>query len=135
MNRKKSRELLMKLLFEISINEKEVDEAVEDYLENNEDTRDLDFEYIKSTLKGIIEKSELLESTLEKNLNNWKLNRISKVNLAILKIASYEISFIPDIPDKVSINEAIELAKKYSDDKSPAFINGVLGNMIKPKDN
>lgn len=135
MNRKKSRELLMKLLFERSINEKEVDEAIEDYLENHENTKDLDLKYIKDTLKGIIEKKEFLESTLEKNLKNWKLNRISKINLSILKIACYEIHFISDIPDKVSINEAIELAKKYSDDKDPAFINGVLGNMVKPKDN
>lgn len=131
MKRKKSRELAMKLLFESSINEKEIDEAIQDYIENNENTEDLDFDYIKMILNGIKENKVFLEDKIERSLTNWKITRLPKVNLAILKIACYEIFFSEDIPDKVSINEAIELAKKYSDDKAPSFINGVLGNMIK----
>lgn len=131
MKRKKSRELAMKLLFESSINEKEIDEAIQDYIENNENTSDLDFNYIKMILNGIKENKIFLEDKIEKSLTNWKITRLPKVNLAILKIACYEIFFLEEIPDKVSINEAVELAKKYSDDKAPSFINGVLGSMMK----
>lgn len=134
MNRRKSRELAMKLLFEMSVNSKSIEEAIEDYKENNVVEDDLDFDYIKRTVEGTFLKEEFLKETIEINLTNWKYNRISKVNIAILKIAVYEMYFDEDIPDKVSINEAIELSKKYSDEKAPSFINGVLGNIIRKKE-
>ena len=133
MNRRKSREIAMKLLFEISINTKEVKEAIESYKENNEEFDDVDFDYVENILNGISKNNEFLDKTIEGNLTNWKLSRISKINMSILKIAVYEIYFEEDIPEKVSANEAVNLAKKYSDEKSPAFINGVLGNIIKSK--
>lgn len=134
MNRRKSRELAMKLLFEMSVNSKSIEEAIEDYKENNVVEDDLDFDYIKRTVEGTFLKEEFLKETIEKNLTNWKYNRISKINIAIIKIAIYEMYFDEDIPDKVSINEAIELSKKYSDEKAPSFINGVLGNIIRKKE-
>jgi N utilization substance protein B len=135
MNRRKSRELAMKLLFETSINKKGTEEIIDDYKEENEnlDLKNIDFEYIKTLLDGICEKETLLIEKIEESLTNWKLNRISKINMAILKIAVYEIYFIEDIPEKVSVNEAIELAKTYSDEKSPSFINGAIGNIINKK--
>lgn len=133
MNRRKSRELAMKLLFESSINKKDAGEIIEDYKEQNEDYKDMDFEYIKTLLSGIQEKENILNEKIESSLTNWKLNRISKINMAILKVAVFEIFFVEEIPDKVSVNEAIELAKVYSDEKSPAFINGAIGNMINTK--
>lgn len=133
MNRRKSRELAMKLVFESSINKKNAEEIIEDYKEENEGYKDMDFDYIKSLLNGIQEKEEFLNEKIEASLTNWKLNRISKINMAILKIAVFEIFFIEEIPDKVSVNEAIELAKVYSDEKSPAFINGAIGNIINTK--
>jgi N utilization substance protein B len=133
-NRRKSRELAMKLLFEMSVNSKSIEEAIEDYKENNVVEDDLDFDYIKRTVEGTFLKEEFLKETIEKNLTNWKYNRISKINIAIIKIAIYEMYFDEDIPDKVSINEAIELSKKYSDEKAPSFINGVLGNIIRKKE-
>lgn len=133
MNRRKSRELAMKLLFESSINKKDVEEIIDDYKEENEDYKDMDFEYIKNLLNGIQEKENFLNEKIEGSLANWKLNRVSKINIAILKIAVFEIFFVEEIPDKVSVNEAIELAKIYSDEKSPAFINGAIGNMINSK--
>ncbi len=63
-------------------------------------------------------------------MKNWKIERLSKVDLSILRLCTYELNFEEDIPSKVSINEAIELAKKYSGEKSATFINGVLGKMI-----
>ena len=133
MNRRKSRELAMKLLFESSINKKQAEEIIDDYKEQNEGYKGMDFDYIKNLLTGIQEKESLLNEKIEGSLTNWKLNRISKINMAILKIAVFEIYFVEDIPDKVSVNEAIELAKVYSDEKSPAFINGAIGNIITTK--
>ncbi|MFT8314652.1 MAG: transcription antitermination factor NusB [Clostridium sp.] len=133
MNRRKSREIAMKLLFEISINTKEVNEAIETYKDNNEKLEDVDFQYIENLLEGVSKNTEFLNKTIEANSNNWRLSRISKINMSILKIAVYEIYFDDEIPEKVSANEAVNLAKKYSDEKSPAFINGVLGNIIKSK--
>lgn len=133
MNRRKSREIAMKLLFEMSINEKEVNEAIETYKENNEDLKDIDFQYVENILQGISQNIKFLNESIQNNLNNWKITRVSKVNMSILKIAVYEIYFEDEIPEKVSANEAVNLAKKYSDEKSPAFINGVIGNIIKEK--
>lgn len=134
MNRRKSREIAMKLLFEISMNEKEVSESIEQHRENNENLEDIDFKYIENILNGILENIDFLNKSIEDNSNNWRINRISKINMSILKIAVYEIYFQEDIPEKVSANEAVNLAKKYSDEKSPAFINGVIGNIIKSKE-
>ena len=77
------------------------------------------------------ENIDLIDNKIQENLRNWKLNRISKMNMSILRLAIYEILFVEDVPDKVAVNESIEIAKKYSDDNAPSFINGVLGNMIK----
>ncbi|WP_406542258.1 transcription antitermination factor NusB [Clostridium ljungdahlii] len=153
MNRKKSRELIMKLLFEMSINRedfrsvlanlednlekkiesKETDGAEEVYSENIDKLKNVDMEYVKRVVKGIEENKDSLDKEIEKYLRNWTLNRLPKVDAAILRICTYEFLYEQDIPEKVSINEAIELAKKYSSEKSVLFINGVLGNMIKDK--
>jgi len=137
MNRRKSREIAMKLLFEVAIKKEDYTEVIEDFKENtdvtNIDLSDVDMEYITRILKGVKENQEQLDKHIEQYLINWKLYRLSKVDLSILRIATYEILFEEDIPDKVSVNEAIELAKKFSEEKSATFINGVLGSMIKPK--
>lgn len=150
MNRRKSREVAMKLLFESFIQKEHYVKIIENLKENIEiesenidesikhekdietiDLVDVDMTYVTNILKGINESLESIDKEIEKYLVNWKLNRISKVDLAILRIATYEILFDEEIPDKVSVNEAIELAKKYSEEKSAAFINGILNNMIK----
>lgn len=132
MNRKKSREVAMKLLYEAMINKINYEELIQNFKEDlEEDVKDVDFSYVIRTLKGIEENKNTIDNEIEANLNNWKLSRISKINLSILRLAVYEIKFDDEVPYKVAVNEAIELAKKYSEDKSPAFINGVLGNMAK----
>jgi N utilization substance protein B len=143
MNRRKSRELAMKLLFQMDVNKEEykevlsnVHENIEDYVKDEEediDLKDLDMKYITRILSGVEANRELIDTEIEKYLLNWKLNRISKIDLAIMRICTYEIIFEVDIPNSASINEAIELAKKYSDEKSVSFINGVLDKIIKNK--
>ncbi|CAB1242986.1 transcription antitermination factor NusB [Clostridium sp. MT-14] len=153
MNRKKSRELTMKLLFQMTINKEKSSNIImslkenavgeeknsaeynqeEFYGEKISDLKDLDTQYIIRVLKGIEENKNTIDKEIEKYLRKWKLDRLSKVDVAILRICTYEFLYENSIPEKVSINEAIELAKKYSSDKSASFINGVLGNMIREK--
>lgn len=131
-NRRRSREIAMRLVYEMSISKETYNDVLQNYKENTEDKdSDLDYDYIENVLKGVSSNLEIIDSKIEENLKNWKLYRVSKINLAILRIATYEILFEEDIPQKVSVNEGIELAKKYSEDKSAAFINGILGSMIK----
>ena|SRR3712207_5548693 len=132
MNRRKSREVAMKLLFEMSINKEEFSEILKNFKENTDtNIENVDFIYINKIVNGIEKNKEDIDKKIEENLTKWKLNRLSKIDLTILRISTYEIMFMEDIPNKVAVNEAIELAKKYSADNSPAFVNGVLGNMIK----
>lgn len=132
MNRVKSREYLLKLAYQMEITSETALETFNSFMENEDISKDdLDLAYIKSGLLGIEENKEKLDSLIESQLVKWKLNRISKVNLSILRISTYEILFAEDVPGKVSINEAIELCKKYSDNKSVSFINGVLDKVYK----
>ncbi|HHQ4318408.1 transcription antitermination factor NusB [Clostridium perfringens] len=132
MNRVKSREYLLQLAYQMEITSETALETFNSFMENEDISKDdLDLAYIKSGLLGIEENKEKLDSLIESQLVKWKLNRISKVNLSILRISTYEILFVEDVPGKVSINEAIELCKKYSDNKSVSFINGVLDKVYK----
>ena len=131
MNRRKSRETAMKLLFEMSINKEKYEEIIENFKENTDmDLVDIDMEYITKVLSGIQDNAKEIDKNIEKHLIKWKLDRLSKMNLAILRISTYEILFEEEIPGKVSVNEGIELAKKYGEDSSPAFVNGILAKML-----
>ncbi|OFI07596.1 hypothetical protein CLOACE_02000 [Clostridium acetireducens DSM 10703] len=148
MNRRKSREIAMQLLFETTIkgdsfidviqNLKEnIDIDLENKIKDEEgiNLNDVDMEYILKILKGVFENLEYIDNVLKPYLKNWKIDRLSKVDLSIMRLCTYEILFEDSIPDKVSINEAIELAKKFAGDKTPAFINGVLNNVLNNKEN
>ncbi|MDP4178269.1 MAG: transcription antitermination factor NusB [Bacillota bacterium] len=132
MNRRKSREVAMTLLYESTINKEKYEDIFQNFSENTDiDMKDLDIEFIKKTLFTIEENLELIDKKIEDNLINWKINRLSKIDLSILRLCTYEIMFDEEIPDIVSVNEAVELSKKYSDPKSSNFINGVLDKIIK----
>jgi N utilization substance protein B len=135
MNRRKSREIAMTLLFEMSINKENFEEIIENFKEHTDmDLQDVDMEFVTRVLKGVQENLQTIDGRIEENLINWKLYRLSKIDLAILRTSTYEILFEEDIPGKVSVNEGIELAKKYSEEKSFQFINGVLGKMVNVKE-
>ncbi|MCI6188781.1 MAG: transcription antitermination factor NusB [Clostridium sp.] len=132
MNRKKSREKAMELLFSITLSKDSVEEAMEVFVDNYEgNIKELDLDYIKALLEGVEANKNEIDSIIERNLQNWKLDRISKINLTILRVGVYEIVFDENIPKKVALNEAIELGKIYSDEKSVSFINGVLDKVLK----
>ncbi|MGL5634939.1 MAG: transcription antitermination factor NusB [Sarcina sp.] len=134
MNRKKSREYLMQLVYQMEITKESAGEVFDSFMENEEiDKNGLDLTYIKSCLIGIMRDKELLDAKIKENLVNWKVERLSKVNLSIIRVAVYELLIYKedDIPGKVSINEAIELCKEFSDEKSVSFVNGVLDKIYK----
>ena len=124
MNRKIARENAFILLFELESRSDETPLEVYEYaLEVGEFECD---DYVKDVFFGANERKKEIEELLEPNLVGWKKNRISPVSRAILALSTYEMLGRDDIPAKVSINEAIELSKKYDDEKSYLFINGVL---------
>lgn len=127
MNRKLSREKTMELLFGMLLSKDTIEEAIETFVDNYEgNIKEIDLTYVKQALIGIENNKEVIDKMIEENLQNWKLDRISKVNLSILRLSTYEILFDEEIPRTVAINEALEITRKYSDEKSVSFINGVL---------
>lgn len=87
--------------------------------------------YAKALFEGVDSKIEELDEIINAYSKGWKTNRLPKVNLAILRLAIYEIKYVDDVPASVAINEAVELAKKYSGEGDYSFINGVLGSVVK----
>ncbi len=134
MNRSEIREQAFKLIYSLEIQKKESKEDLEEtvglYIENNEITEKKAIDYIKDAVFGIEDNKEDIIKSIEKNLkDSWKIDRISKVDLAILKLAIYEIKY-KELPFKVVINEAVELAKRYGEDASKNFVNGVLASIV-----
>ncbi len=133
MNRSQIRELAFKLLYQIEIQKEISDEDMKLFFENNNITSEEAKSYIKDVVKGTSTNSQEILELISNNLKkDWNLERITKVNLALLKLAIYEIKY-KDIPFKVAINEAVELAKKYGEETSPVFINGILASIVKEK--
>ncbi|MDY6011799.1 transcription antitermination factor NusB [Clostridium sp.] len=134
MSRKLSREKAMELVFSMMLTKESHDEVIETFVDNYEENiKNLDLDYIKEVLKGVEENKESIDNLIKENLQKWKIERVSKVNLAILRLAVYEMKYVNDVPEKVAINEALEITKRYSDEKSVSFINGVLDNIYKGK--
>lgn len=129
--RKTARENAFKLIFEKLIND-ESDElgyaALTEVLDEN------DKNFLDALVGGVEKEKDFLKSVVSRFLRGFNIDRIYKIDLAILYVACYEILFMPDVPEKVSVNEAVELAKTYSTDKSPSFINGVLAGVIAAKE-
>ena len=132
MNRSAMREQAFKLIYSLEITkQEELQEQVELFLESNEIKDENAKKYIQDAIFGIEKNKKDIESLIEKNLKtDWKIDRISKVDLSILKLAIYEIKY-KEIPFKVVINEAVELAKKYGEDSSKNFVNGILASIVK----
>ena len=127
MNRKLSREKTMELLFGMTLSKDTIEEAIENFIDNYEgNIKEIDLTYVKQALIGIENNKEAIDKVIEENLHNWKLDRISKVNLSILRLSTYELLYDKEIPTNVAINEALEITRRYSDEKSVGFINGVL---------
>lgn len=123
MKRSQEREQAFCLVFQSLFNN---DENFELYEENVESVG----EYARSIADGVELRKADLDKLIEKYIKGWKIKRLPKVNLAILRLAAYEILFVDEVPASVAINEAVELAKKYSGETDYSFINGVLGSLV-----
>lgn len=132
MERSAIRELAFKLIYSLEIQKVEdLQEQIKLYIESNNIENNNAEEYIKDAVLGINENKEKITNLIQKNLKaDWKIQRISKIDLAILRLAIYEIKY-KGIPYKVVINEAVELAKKYGEDTSKNFVNGILASIVK----
>lgn len=130
MNRKEAREWIVKFIFQITINEVFDKEDVEVFINHFEiDEKHRDF--IESSIFSIIDNLDEIDEKIKDNLIGWDFNRLYCIDKSILRVATNEIIYDDNIPDRVSINEAVEIAKKYSSEDSYRFINGVLGSISK----
>lgn len=135
MSRKESRNLAFKLIFSVQIQKEDNEKQLKNFIENNELDDEETIKYVTNTFNGVIEKNDVICDAISKNLKkDWSIDRLSKVDISILKLAVYEMMFA-QIPFKVAINEAVELAKEYGDDNSPSFVNGVLAGVLKVIEN
>ena len=131
MNRSKVRELAFKLLYQIEIQKEVNKEDIEIFFENNEINSKEAKDYINDMVNGINENSKEILDKISKNLKqDWEVQRVSKVNLALLKLAIYEIKY-KELPYKFVINEVVELEKTYGEETSHSFINGILASVVK----
>ena len=134
MNRTLMRENAFRLLYSLEVpknKELNTTEQIDLYIESNEIKNKEAIEYIKDAIIGIEKNKETITKLIEENLkSNWKIERISKIDLSLLELAIYEIKY-KEVPYKVAINEAVELAKKYGEENSKTFVNGILASIVK----
>ena len=132
MKRSAIRELAFRLIYSLEIQKPEnLEEQIDLYLESEEVEENEAKEYIKDAVLGIKENMIDIQGLIEKNLkSDWKIDRISKIDLSLLKLAIYEIKY-KKIPYKVAINECLELSKKYGEESSKNFVNGILASVVK----
>ena len=132
MSRKIARDAAMRMLYAYELtgelNQDMIQETIEPAALDAEDMK-----YLKQVTEGAVEQRASLDTLIEQNAVGWRLSRIGKVDLSILRLAIYEILCREDVPESVAINEAVELAKKYSEPKSKQFINGILGSISRSK--
>jgi len=123
----------MQLLFQMEVQNDYSQEIKEKFVqENMKDSNQL--EYFNRLFAAAVENLPAIDAMLAACSDNWKISRMAKVDLAILRLSAAEILYLPDVPDSASINEAVDLAKKYGGDDSGKFINGILGKVVRSKD-
>ena len=124
MTRREAREQAFCILFERSFQNETIDEI----LHAAQEARDLiPSEYAETVALGVEEHQEEIDELISGKLKGWSLKRLSKVTVSLLRLSVYEMLYVEDVPSGVSINEAVELAKKYGGKDDPAYVNGVLG--------
>lgn len=141
MSRRHARESAIKFLYSTDFNKNEsLDEMLKEFFDAEEDNDEdklqdalnsNDVIFAEEIIRGTIDKLQEIDRLIQNNTTGWTKDRIAKVDLAILRLALYEILYREDIPGSVAINEAIELAKKFSTEESGGFVNGVLGKIIR----
>lgn len=133
MKRTETRELTFRLIYSSEIQKNMDEEQIELFLAENDIEEKTEIKYVTEVFTGIKENKEEIVKLIENNLKEkWTIDRLSKIDFAILQVAIFELVF-SKLPYKVVINEAVELAKKYGDDNSKSFVNGILASVVKEK--
>jgi transcription antitermination protein NusB len=128
--RRKSRELAMQALFYMDMIQKEPDEMIDLFCKNFKPSKQV-LPFLFTLITGVLQRKDEIDGIIEQFSSNWKVSRMAGVDRNILRIAVFELLWVEEIPSKVSINEAIDIAKKYGTDESGAFINGILDSIRK----
>lgn len=132
MGRRELREHIFKLLFMSDFNDgEEMNDQLAMYFDGLEVLKENDQEYMQSKYENIKAHLDEIDALLNEKSKGWKTSRMSKVDLSILRLAVYEMKFDEDVPVKVAINEAVEIAKAFGGDTSASFVNGILGKIAK----
>ena len=124
-NRRKSREIAVQILYQLEISNADIDDAIKTFWDIHRPAEDQK-EFTITILKGVLRYRSEIDTIIMKSSDHWSLKRMSHVDRSILREALYELLYCPDIPLKVTIDEAVELAKKFGTEKSGSFINGIL---------
>ena len=122
MKRREAREKAIQTLFQLDNTELSIDEAIDYIIGNGEEVNS----FYNQLVRGTIENKTVIDTALSANLENWSLNRLPKIERTVLRLAVFELLFGKDAPERVIMNEAIELCKTFGDEKSGRFVNGVL---------
>ncbi len=128
MGRRASREMAMKLLYQLEFQKDSIDEQKKLFFQENM-ISGKDQVYISDVVEGVNKNKDYISNLIEVHSKGWKISRISKVDISIMRLSIYEICFRDDIPYSVSVNEAVELAKKYSNEDAGSFVNGILSKI------
>ena len=132
MGRSELREHIFKMIFGLQFTEEDqIEKQLELYLDQLDEVSEKDRSYMLAKAKAIAEKVCEIDAMINENATGWKTTRMNKVDLSILRLAVYEMKFDDDVPVKVAINEAVELAKQFGGERSSAYINGMLGTLAK----
>ena len=123
-----AREIAMKMLYAASLGGGETMDEVLEQSEQADTLSGSDKTFLENLVAGVTDRQEELDAVIGKYAQGWALNRLGKVDLTILRMAVYELMCMPEIPVGATINEAVELAKRYAEDRSSGFINGILGS-------
>ncbi len=135
MTKTEIREQVFILLFQTDYHDREsLSQQAEDYLQTLEDAGKKDLRQINDKYHGVMEHLEELDDYITRYSRGWEISRLAKADVAILRVAVYEMLYDEKVPVGVAINEAVELAKTYGTEKSPAFVNGLLGNVAREQE-
>ena len=129
-SRTKAREIALQLLYQIEITKQDIKESLDNYFSAYSQPQDI-VEFTSRIVSGVIESKQDLDALIKKYVKNWGIDRMAIIDRNILRLACLEIMRFQDVPPKVAINEAIELAKRFGDMDSPRFVNGILDKIYK----
>ncbi|MCB6364608.1 transcription antitermination factor NusB [Intestinibacillus massiliensis] len=147
MSRKKAREIALHLIFEMGFKEFQAEEVLADRLDESimssisgdialyaGKLSEAQTAYIVAVVKGVASHLQELDAVIEENAHGWNMSRLSKMTVAVLRLALYEMRYVEDVPTGAAINEAVELAKTYETEEAGAFVNGILGTVSRAQE-